>query len=194
MLCSIQIALIILSAVSSFVSITHFKTLHFANSIPNAHSTHFQAQDNRLLTVYKKWDYVVILWSSKNALRGRIDAKRVEALSRTCSKTNLISPMHYNRPILNRIIHEQNLIISKTLSDVNSNAYFVPLLFETSNGFLKYSDRSSIAQHICARLRRKCDTEVIVNGNSTSSNTENMRDPSAAESQSESNLVAVKPN
>ena len=56
MLCSIQIALIILSAVSSCVSITQLKILHFANNIPYAHSTHFQARDNRLLKFTCKGD------------------------------------------------------------------------------------------------------------------------------------------
>jgi len=98
-------------------------------------------------------DQIVLLWGSKNALRGhKIKKDSLLAVLDLCKKTNLIlvgPPLHSGRPVLNNIIQDCNFNIANIIKENDSKAYFLPLLATTNNGFLNYQDKLVLASHLC---------------------------------------------
>lgn len=106
---------------------------------------------------FTKNDYIIAFLGSENAIKGlTLRDDDVKNLLNSCRHTNLIligPPLYTDRPVLNRIIEEQNSLILNNLDKFNEDVYFLPLLCHTSYGYLNYFDKSSLVNHVCARLQ-----------------------------------------
>ncbi|CAH1098908.1 unnamed protein product [Psylliodes chrysocephalus] len=130
---------------------------------------------SNLMKTLTKSDYVILFWGSQMAVSGKsIKDSHINELLNICKDTNLIvfgSPLFRNRPVLNRLIQEQNSsFCSKLKLKPENTANFVPVNFFTSNGILFYDEKTCLVQSICGDLlSHTCNSSsVSINGTSIS--------------------------